>query len=40
MKEPSLPAAAKKEIQEANANEERDVEKLAALLEKATAAML
>lgn len=40
MKEPSLPAAAKKEIQEANANEERDVEKLAALLAKATAAII
>lgn len=40
MKEPSLPASAKKEIQEANANEEKDVEKLAALLAKATAAIL
>jgi hypothetical protein len=40
MKEPSLPVSAKKEIQEANANEEKDVEKLAALLAKATAAIL
>jgi len=35
LKEPSLPIAAKEEIREANANEERDVEKLTALLEKA-----
>ena len=36
MTEPSLPDAARKEIQEANANEERDPVKLRALLEKAT----
>jgi len=40
MKEPSLPASAKKEIAEANANDEKDPVKLAALLAKATAAIL
>jgi len=40
MNEKSLPAAAKKEIAEANANDEKDVAKLAALLEKATASIL
>jgi len=40
MKEPSLPASAKKEIAEANANDEKDPVKLAALLAKATTAIL
>lgn len=39
LKNPALPASARKEIAEANANEERDVEKLAELLAKATAAI-
>lgn len=39
LKNPALPASAKKEIAEANANEEREVEKLAELLAKATAAI-
>ena len=40
MKDKNLPAAARKEIQEANANDEKDPVKLAALLAKATAAIL
>jgi hypothetical protein len=40
MNEKSLPDVAKKEIAEANANDEKDVAKLTALLEKATASIL
>jgi hypothetical protein len=40
MADPSLPATAKKEIAEANAEDEKDPEKLQALLEKATIATL
>jgi F0F1-type ATP synthase delta subunit len=40
MADPSLPATAKKEIAEANAEDEKDPEKLQALLEKVTIATL